>query len=296
MKNIALFENSDKPEAIKWAEFTAKKLMEFGAEVCARPELIELFDDDLATMVRICPVKEFDNFADIVITFGGDGTMLAAARKLITKNIPIMGVNVGKLGFLAEFKTDSLEKSLKDILDGNYRIVDRSVLETTIDDNTIYALNDFVVEKRDSSHMIIVKAYANGHFIGDYRADGLILTTPTGSSAYSLSCGGPIIAPTTKALCLTPISPHTLTIRPLVIPDSNEIELVLSSGMSEANLVADGFVEHILSDSDKVIFKISEHIVKLIKPKDSSFFDLLREKMLWAVDGVGRLENPKKDE
>lgn len=286
MKKIALFESIGKPEARKWAEFAVKTLSSLNTEVFASYELVEHFPTDIRKKVNPCKKEEFEKHADIVISFGGDGTMLSAARMFIESGLPIMGVNVGRLGFLAEYSVEMLGKSLLDLMEGNYRLVDRSVLETNLDGERIYALNDFVIEKKDSSKLITVKAFANGNYVGDYRADGLIVTTPTGSSAYSLSCGGPIIAPYTEVLCLTPISPHSLTLRPLVIPDNSEIELKVFSQTGLATLVADGQLERTIKHNDTVIFKKSEASVKLIKPIEKSFFDLLREKLLWAADAT----------
>ncbi len=286
MKKIALFESIGKPEARKWAEFAANTLINLKTEVFASYELVEHFSADVRRKVNKCHKDEFEKYADIVISFGGDGTMLSAARMFIESGLPIMGVNVGRLGFLAEYSVEMLDKSLANLMEGNYRLVDRSVLETNLDGEKIYALNDFVIEKKDSSKLITVKAYANGSYIGDYRADGLIVTTPTGSSAYSLSCGGPIIAPYTEVLCLTPISPHSLTLRPLVIPDSSELELKVYSQTGVASLVADGQLERTIKHNDTVIFKKSEASVKLIKPIEKSFFDLLREKLFWAADAT----------
>lgn len=286
MKKIALYDNFQKPEATAWAEFTAVRLNELGSEIFARPELLAAFSTSTAEFVKPAPLEEFDKYADVVISFGGDGTILSAVRTLMHSDIPIMGVNVGKLGFLAEFSTNGLEKSLSDLINGNYRVVDRFVLETTVNGDKLYALNDFVIEKKNSSRMITIQAYANENYIGDYRADGVILTTPTGSTAYSLSCGGPIISPATQVICLTPISPHSLNLRPLVIPDSCEITLKVYSPNGQAILVADGHTERVLENNFSVVFRKSSAKVKLIKPKQGSFYDLLRAKLLWSAYAV----------
>jgi len=285
MKKFALFESTGKQEAIRSAELTAEKLIKNNIECCASPDLIKLFKSEtIRNSIKILPCKEFDNFADIVISFGGDGTILAVSRLLINSDLPIMGFNVGKLGFLAEFSINDIDREIEDVLKGNYRIIDRAVLETEIDGETLYALNDFVVEKKDSSRMIRIDAFANDNLIGSIRADGMIITTPTGSTAYSLSCGGPIIAPSTEVICITPISPHSLTLRPLVIPDSNEISLKVFTSNDGAILVADGQVERVLKNKEKVVIHKSEHYVKLIKPINSSYYDLLRKKLLWAAN------------
>ncbi len=286
MKNIALFENREKPESIVFAEQTAAKLSALGSDCYAKPELIEKFKPEIKKLVKALPLNEFGKFADIVICFGGDGTILNAARSLMNSEIPIMGVNVGKLGFLAEFSIEKLDSALENLVEGNYRVVDRSVIETSVQNEKLMALNDFVIEKKDSSRMITIKTFTNEHHVADYRADGLIITTPTGSTAYSLSCGGPVIAPSTQVICLTPISPHSLNIRPLVLPDSNEVLLKIYSPTGEANLVVDGQITKTLNNNESIIFRKSNAIVKLIKPLDSSYYDLLRKKLLWATNAA----------
>lgn len=290
MKSIGLYVNLSKPDALSRVEYSARRLRELGAECCTEPEVKARIAPDVARHLEALPLAEFDKFADVVISFGGDGTMLSCARTLLHSDIPIMGVNVGKLGFLAEFSVDDLESALADVLSGNYRVVDRSILQTTISVNakeeSFYALNEFVVEKHGSSRMIIVSAYIDEHHIADYRADGLILTTPTGSTAYSLSCGGPIITPSSQVLCLTPISPHALTLRPLVMPDNNDVSFVIHKGSGEAALVADGQEIAILEAGQHVTFRKSEYVVKLLKRADSTYFDLLRAKLLWSAGSI----------
>ncbi len=283
MKSFGLFIGPGKPEAVKPAELTARFLIENDAECCAGQNVIDLFPDGLKEKIKPCTTDMFEKQVDTVISFGGDGTMLGAARELVNTGIPIMGFNVGKLGFLAEFSVNNLTESLTNILAGNYRVVDRTVIETTIEGETIYALNDAVIEKKDSSRMITIHAFANNNFIGEYRSDGLILTTPTGSTAYSLSCGGPILAPDTNVFCITPICPHSLTFRPLVIDDGYEITLKVMSLTGEVSFVADGQIKRTLKHDDSLIFKRSEEKIKLIKPIDSSYYDLLRNKLLWSA-------------
>lgn len=286
MKKIALFENADKSQAVRCAIDAAHYLHKVGAEIYVRPELFAVCDEDTKKLVHERTIKEFEKYADMIISFGGDGTILTAARETINSDLPIMGVNVGKLGFLAEYNTDRLEQSLQDVLNGVYRLVDRAILETTVDGRKYYALNDFVIEKNDNSKMITLAAYSDDHYVGDYRADGVIIATPTGSTAYSLSCNGPIIAPSTPVLCITPISPHTLTLRPLVVPDTNEIRFRLDTPNCEAILVADGFTVKLIKYGEEVIVKLSESKVKLIKPEKSTYYDVLRRKLLWGANAL----------
>jgi NAD+ kinase len=218
------------------------------------------------------------------MTFGGDGTILSVVRQVTKSEIPIMGINVGKLGFLAEFPNTHIDDTIEALIKGEYRVVDRTMLSTIVDGETIYALNDIVVEKLSSSRMITLHAFSDDNFVAAYRADGLIVTTPTGSTAYSLASGGPILAPSTKVICLTPIAPHSLTFRPLVIPDENTITLLVDSPNGEAKLVADGQVEKILKNGEEVKIGVAKERVKLIKPQRSSYYDVLRAKLLWAAD------------
>ncbi|MCX7907935.1 MAG: NAD(+)/NADH kinase [Ignavibacteria bacterium] len=293
MKKIGIYENSSKPEAINCAEYAAKKLIKMEAECFAKKEFLSKINPELAKKFQEIEEDEFERFIDVLISFGGDGTMLSAANLLLKSNIPIMGVNVGKLGFLAEYSIQELDKALIDLVEGNFRIVDRSVLEGDVRGNKYYALNDIVVEKRGSSRMITVSAFTNNHYIGDYRGDGLIITTPTGSTAYSLSCGGPILSPSTKVICLTPIAPHSLTYRPLVLPDTNDIELKVHSPTGEANFVADGRTTVRIENNESIKIRKSVYVVKLIKPNNSTYYDLLRKKLLWAANVID--ETPKCD-
>lgn len=293
MKRIGLYENSSKAEAIDCAEFAASKLLKMGVECYAKKDFLSKIKPEIASKFHEIKEDEFERYIDVLISFGGDGTMLSAANLLLKSNIPIMGVNVGKLGFLAEYSVRELDKALIDLIEGNFRVVDRSVLEANLHSSTYYALNDFVIEKRGSSRMITITAYTNDHYIGDYRADGLIVTTPTGSTAYSLSCGGPILSPSTKVICLTPISPHSLTYRPLVIPDSNDLDLSVQSPTGVANFVADGRTIVPVKNGETIHVKKSDYAVKLVKPTNSTYYDLLRKKLLWAasiIDSSPQLE------
>jgi NAD+ kinase len=284
MERIVLFENQNKPDAVKYAEYTANLLFGRGKECYVSHELYKNFSDEFKKFVKPIIIGEFERFIDAIITFGGDGTILSAVRQVTKSEIPIMGINVGKLGFLAEFQYEKISEAIESLLSGEYRMVDRTMLSTKVNGEVIYALNDIVVEKMSSSRMITLHCFSDDNFVASYRADGLIVTTPTGSTAYSLASGGPILAPSTRVICLTPIAPHSLTFRPLVIPDENTIRLIVESPNGEAKLVADGQVEKFLKTGDEVIISLAEEKVKLIKPRQSSYYDVLRAKLLWAAD------------
>lgn len=282
MKSIAIYVHPAKPEALEYAKYAVKKLDELGAEVFGAETLCDEVPNAEFPFLKQCEENDFEKKADVVLSFGGDGTMLFASKLMMDTGIPIMGFNVGKLGFLAEYTVPKIDESLEQLMNGNYRVVERTVLECQANEKTYFAVNDFVMEKKNTSRMITIRTFSNANHVADYRADGLIITTPTGSTAYSLSCGGPIISPGTPVICLTPISPHTLTLRPLVIPDTAEISLTVESPTGESNFVVDGQEVIVVNDGDKVSIKKSDSIVKLIKPLESSYYNLLREKFLWA--------------
>lgn len=286
MKNVALFANTSKPIAIAWAERAAIILKQMGATCCAEPQVIERFNAETAENMDSLSVDKFGHYADIVIAFGGDGTMLAAARKLAETDIPLMGVNVGKLGFLAEFSTKELPEALASVMNGSYRIVDRALLEMELDGRKIYALNEFAIEKDGSPRTVGVRISVSNHPVADYRADGVIISTPTGSTAYSLSCGGPVIAPSAPVMCITPISAHTLTMRPLVIPDTLDVSVQILAPAGGTRLTADGFVEKILGDNEQFSIRASDMKIKLVKHSTTTYFDLLRAKLLWSAGGI----------
>ncbi len=289
MEVFGIYANRTKDNAITAAISAVDFLLNQGVKCLVEPLIFNLLSEEQKSLVEQHNLNEFQNSADAVLSFGGDGTLLLVASALLHSEIPVMGFNVGKLGFLAEFNVDELVVSLKDLLSGNFRLIERTVLETSFNSTKYYALNDFVVEKQFTSKMITVRTYSDDHFVGEYRADGLILTTPTGSTAYNLSCSGPIIAPSARVVCVTPISPHTLTIRPLVIPDTNEITFELMETGDGAILVADGHTIGIIQESDKISFKVSDLKVKLIKPKKTSFYDVLRNKFLWAATTIEKV-------
>lgn len=286
MHKIALLAYIARPDAVKWATHAAERLLEEGVEVYLEDGLAEVLPESIVDKCVACSAKDFGKYAEMVISFGGDGTLLGVAHILIGSDVPIMGVNVGKLGFLAEFPVTYLDDALMEILKGDYRVVDRSTLNIRIGDQEFHALNEVVIERAVEAKMIQVRAMVDQHHVADYRADGVIVTTPTGSTAYSLAVGGPIIAPSAQVLCITPISPHTLTLRPLIINDSNEIRFSLPPESTDAHVVADGRIVATMKAGQEVLVKKSDHCVKLVKRADNTYYDLLREKLLWSADAT----------
>ncbi len=284
MKCFGLFANTNKPEAIRWAEKTVRMLASIDAECCAEPDVAQHFAPELRSRVQQVPAEQFEKFADIIISFGGDGTMLAAAHVFLKSSIPIMGVNLGNLGFLAEFSVNDLGNAISAIMTGEYIVENRAVMEADVNGRTLFALNDFVLYRAEIGRMISVRALVNNEAMAEYRADALIIATPTGSTAYSLSSGGPVIAPSCSVMCMTPVSPHSLSLRPLVVPDSSEITLMEQSGEAECQLIADGHSIVTITDQQPISIKKSDQEIKLLKRINRSYYDLLRNKLFWSAN------------
>ncbi len=223
--------------------------------------------------------------ADYVISLGGDGTFLKAAERVGRRGIPILGVNMGRLGFLADMTPDEVDSALQQIYQGKACVEAHSVISIQTDgdqpDGWPYALNDVAILKRDSASMITVKCSVNGQFLVDYRADGLIISTPTGSTAYNLSNGGPIIVPTAENLVLTPVAPHSLSIRPIVIPDNSVIDLEVESRSHNFLVAIDGRSQR-MSQTTKVRIEKAPYKINIVKLHANHYFTTLREKLGWG--------------
>lgn len=223
--------------------------------------------------------------ADVIIGIGGDGTMLHIARLVGNTGKPILGVNSGRLGFLATLQQSAITEALQNISVGNYELEQRSLL-TSIDSsgNTYHALNEFVFSKRENPAMVVVEAWYDGQYINRYWADGLIIATPTGSTAYNLSSNGPIVSPIADVMILTPICPHTLTIRPLVLPADRELKIRVVSQPHEVLFSYDGQVFEIAEYPFEVRIIRSGFSVNMIQLPGHSYFDTLRTKLMWGKD------------
>lgn len=230
--------------------------------------------------------SELAQGADLLIVFGGDGTLLSAARAVRGLDIPLFAVNLGHLGFLTSITVDELYPELERALRGEHRIGVRRMLDCELvrDGETIgrySALNDVVITKSMLARMIDLDTHVDDHFVAAYKADGLIVSTPTGSTAYSLSAGGPVIFPSVGAVCITPICPHMLTNRPVIVPETSVIRIICQNAEGTF-LTIDGQVGEPISQGDLVICKSSANTVKLIRPPKMLFFDVLREKLKWG--------------
>jgi len=236
---------------------------------------------------RAVPRDEVAEGCDLMIVFGGDGTLLAAARALRGREIPLFPVNLGGLGFLTAIAVDAVCPELERALRGEHRIGTRRMLHGEVFRDGVCtasyeALNDVVVTKASMARIIDLDAYVDNNFVCAYKADGLIVCTPTGSTAYSLSAGGPIIYPRVAALCLTPICPHMLTNRPVLLPDTAVITLRNRTKDGDAYLTIDGQIGEPLRQGDSVVCSRSPHVLQLIRPPQSMFFDVLRQKLKWG--------------
>jgi len=239
-----------------------------------------------------CPVDEVSTQklptdVDLMLVLGGDGTMIATARMIGDHEVPVLGVNYGGLGYLAEFRIQELYSALESILSGNYRLDKRVMLAVELlrDGSSVTTnrvLNDVVINKSALARIIEIETFFNGQFVNSFRADGLIVSTPTGSTAYNLSAGGPVIFPSMNAVVVTPICPFTLSNRPIVVPDDAEIELVLKTDQEEVALTLDGQVGFPLKVEDRVKISKSRTMFNLIQPSNRNYFEVLRDKLRWG--------------
>ena len=261
------------------------------AEVYVQKEFFQFLTKEQKMDLQVAGTFEEDNFkADIVLSMGGDGTFLKAASHVGNKNIPILGINTGRLGFLADVSPEELEETFEDIYKNNYKIEDRSVLQVTSEGqplkSTPFGLNEIAVLKRDSSSMITIHTSINGAYLTTYQADGLVIATPTGSTAYSLSIGGPVIVPHSNTIAITPVAPHSLNIRPIVINDDWEITLDVESRSHNFLVAIDGRSET-CREGTRLVIRKADYNIKVVKRPNHIFFHTLRDKMMWGADSRG---------
>lgn len=259
------------------------------AQICISNEFYEFLRNHTKADLSGLEVFEGNNFsADMVLSIGGDGTFLKAASRVGKKEIPILGINTGRLGFLADVLPDQMEDAFDEIYQGNYLAEPRRVLKLTCNGHVLkgypYGLNEIAVLKRDTSSMITIHAYINGEPLNVYQADGLVISTPTGSTGYSLSVGGPILVPQSGTISLTAVAPHSLNVRPIVIRDDWEITLDVESRSHNFLIAVDGRSET-CREGTKLTIKRADYYVRIVKRCHHSFFNTLREKMMWGMDG-----------
>ncbi|MDD4991065.1 MAG: NAD kinase [Paludibacter sp.] len=255
-----------------------------------------LLDDKLYDFVRersscctenVEKIENDDFEADLALSIGGDGTFLNTAARIGRKQIPILGINTGRLGFLADVASEDIIPALDAVLSKQYIVQERTLLYVETSDGTTfdypYALNEVSVLKQDSSSMMSITASVNGEMVHTYHADGLLVATPTGSTAYSMSVGGPLVAPESENFILSPIASHSLNVRPLIVPDTWEFELEVHS-RSQCYLVALDGRSKVLDLTAKLKITKADYTVKIVKQMNHTFFDTLKNKLMWGVD------------
>jgi NAD+ kinase len=251
-----------------------------------------LLDEGIAGIFRETrhAVVDRETLADscsMAIVVGGDGTLLNAARSLAESGIAVLGVNLGRLGFLVDVSPEEMTQQLEKILAGDFIEEERTLLHATVTRNNellseTAALNDVVVHKKDVARMIELDTWIDGSFLNTNRSDGLIVSTPTGSTAYALSGGGPILHPKLDAITLVPICPHTLSNRPIVVHDESVIEIIIHKGTQEATVSCDGQISHSLEAGDNITLRKHRHSLRLLHPTGYDYFAVLREKLGWS--------------
>jgi NAD+ kinase len=281
--------NPQKPGLKAAASILLRRLEAAGAEYLIDESTAGVLgtEDRVAAASRTVPGNECTAHADLIFALGGDGTILAVARQVGPRATPILGVNLGKLGFLAEFAPQELDRAVGDLIEGRVVLEDRLVLEGVSPaqaSRRFFGLNDVVIDRSPSQRIIDIETYINDTYAVTYRGDGLIVSTPTGSTAYALSNGGPIVTPGTEVLGITPISPHTLSGRPLVVPAGSIIRLVVKDAEGDVVVSADGRVEALLHPPAAIVVRRADHVIRLVKRTDRSYFDVLRAKLLWGQD------------
>ena len=229
--------------------------------------------------------KEFVKKVDIVVVFGGDGTLLNAARKYLNYDIPILGINMGNVGFLTDISTDNFEKTIREVLDGNYKIEERNLVSAKFGNNHLYGLNEVVIHSGAYAQLMRYRLNVNDKVVYEQRSDGLIIATPTGSTAYALSAGGPIIHPSLDVWTILPMLPQSLSSRPFVISTDEKVEMDLFDGPNEnAKICVDGQDDIDIPYGEKILISKMEKTLKLVHPNDNDFFEACREKLGWSLN------------
>lgn len=295
---FALFGNEFQSKKSTSVQLVLQRLKQHNAEIYVDKPYYDYLTMGLGMDVRADGLFEGYNVdADYAVSVGGDGTFLKTANRVLSKHIPVLGVNTGRLGFLAEVLPSEFEQALNEIYSGECTFEEHTVIqmdtqpetelsETQSIDDSPYALNDIAILKRDSVSMITIRAFINGDFLMTYQADGLIVSTPTGSTAYNLSNGGPIIVPQSGSLCITPVAPHSLNVRPIVINDTSVVQLVVESRSHNFLVAIDGRSER-FDEGTPIIIRKAPYTVRVVKLQSKRYFSILREKLMWGADQRG---------
>ena len=288
---VAIYGQTYQDNAIAYLKELLDELKKESAEVSIEKEFYELYLDSgfSKTFPTFTMNGGLDSTFDMFVSFGGDGTILRATTFVRDLGIPIVGVNTGRLGFLSTFKKEDVRKVVQEFKQGAFTVVERSLVQLNAEKlkdefgDLNFALNEITVSRKDTTSMITVETFLNNEYLTSYWADGLIISTPTGSTGYSLSCGGPVIVPTAKSLVLTPIAPHNLNARPLVISDDTVIRLKVS-GREDNHLVSLDSRIASLENGEEITIRKAPFSIKMIEYTSESFLKTLRNKLLWGED------------
>lgn len=278
MNEVSLIANLRKPDARKALWESIAWLQKRKVSVAVSSDLAPHAPEGTPAF----PEEELARHGEMLLAMGGDGTMLRAARLVGQTGKPILGINLGSLGFLTEISIGELFPTLERVLAGDYRLEHRLVLKAEVerDGQVFHALNDAVI--RAPSRVVELKVTLDGQYVSNYLADGLIVSTPTGSTAYSLACGGPILHPTMETLIVTPISPHTLAIRPMIVSASQIVGATVHCKMEEPLITADGQVTQSIRSGDRVSFSKAPFTIALVRTTGKTFYEILRAKLKWV--------------
>ena len=283
IRRVGVIANAWKPKVKELLKGFPERLKQMGLSCVFAEDLRTVCEDD-GTFV---PVEALGAHSDLLVALGGDGTILRAAQVSRFSEAPILGINLGRLGFLAGVGVEEVEGALERVLRGAYRIERRMAMTAKVerdDDDALFAINDVVLEKGASARMLEVEIVVGEEFVSQYLADGLILSTPTGSTAYSMSAGGPIVHPAMDALIITPICPHSLSVRPMVVSAEGTVWVQMRSNRGDPiQLTVDGRAGRMLRSEDRVRIRRSPHRVPLITFEEQSFYQVLRTKLMWGV-------------
>ena len=285
---IALLGNVFQTKKNAYIKRVLKKLAELQADICIEEGFAVFLNRELCVSLNGMDTFKMPHLkADLVISMGGDGTFLTSAAQVGARGIPILGINTGRLGFLADVSPEDIENALDAVFDGRYTIEQRAVIAMTLDGETYheypYALNEVAILKHDNSSLIEIDTHINGALLTNYMSDGLIISTPTGSTGYSLSVGGPIIVPRSGTFCLSPVASHSLSTRPVIVCDDVVITLRVRSRSHNFLIAVDGRSESI-SENTTITLRRAPYAIGVMKVMHQNFFDTLRDKMMWGAD------------
>ncbi len=286
MKKIGAIANIKRPKAVEMLERISSWCDINQIEITFNQEAAEFLSSNSSVKIKNKSVAKEDLWAssDIILALGGDGTILTTARAVADHKTPILGINLGGLGFMTQIQTADIENALSRIKNKDFKIEERMVLQASFAHNHHwYALNEVVIEKGGISRLINLHISNNKEFVGSFSADGLIIATPTGSTAHSMSAGGPIVNPKMAAIILSPICPQSLAVRPIIFPADETIKIKVETPQKEAILTVDGQITHPIKSGDEILIQKAGHTVNLITFPERSFFEILRQKLNWGV-------------